>query len=551
MLIPVLRHGRMAVLAYGVGLAGILLATTTEKALAYTPYSPEVKAAIGKGIAFITTATDGTVDRLGARALQGYTLLLDGAPHSHPTVVAAAERLHKALASKDPAQMDKNGWDIYSTGLGIIFLIELDKNKYHSDIETLLGSLRLRQKPHGGWGYAERPTGDTSMTQYGVLSSWIAKNAGFNVPFDSMEKVANWLLKTQDPSGGFGYQGTVAEGALVAQEAISPSMSAAASGSLYICADFLHLIEKKEKQDEKLPSALKEIKKKEKEKESKERVKSRIDPRLVREAEERAKTWRDAHSKAKNVAMWVHYYLYALERCMSFRELYEHSEEKEPEWYNDGVDFLLKSQHEDGSWDCGQPSGPLCDTAFAVLFLMRSTKKKIDKVKNYGQGTMVGGRGIPKDTDKIELRNGNIVARPLLGPAEKLLAALDNPDLRDLDSSDNLVAQLPSDQIESLAAKYGDKIRDLVACKSPEARLMAVQFLAKTRDLDNVETLIYALTDPDYRVVRAANDGLLRIRRLPTVVVLPDNLSEEDRRLLVEKWKAWYQTIRPSAEVKY
>ena len=98
---------------------------------------------------------------------------------------------------------------------------------------------------------------------------------------------------------------------------------------------------------------------------------------------------------------------------------------------------------------------------------------------------------------------------------------------------------------------YGDKIRNLVGSKSPEARLAAVVILAKSRDLNNVETLIYALTDPDYRVVRAANTGLLRMRRVPTVVVLPDNLTEEDRRLLVEKWKAWYQAIRPSAEVKY
>jgi hypothetical protein len=33
--------------------------------------------------------------------------------------------------------------------------------------------------------------------------------------------------------------------------------------------------------------------------------------------------------------------------------------------------------------------------------------------------------------------------------------------------------------------------------------------------------------------------------------VLPESFSEEDRRLLVEKWKAWYQTIRPSADVRY
>ena len=61
--------------------------------------------------------------------------------------------------------------------------------------------------------------------------------------------MANWLLKTQDPSGGFGYQGNIAPnaGALVAQSEIRPSMTAAGSGSLYICANLLGLIDKERK----------------------------------------------------------------------------------------------------------------------------------------------------------------------------------------------------------------------------------------------------------------------------------------------------------------
>jgi hypothetical protein len=235
---------------------------------------------------------------------------------------------------------------------------------------------------------------------------------------------------------------------------------------------------------------------------------------------------------------------------MAFREFFDHKPEKEPEWYNDGAAFLMKSQGQNGSWN-GQ-CGPVADTAFSVLFLMRNTKKVIGlKAQPYGEGTMIGGRGIPKDTSRIELRNGNIVARPLLGPGEALIRALENPDSRRFDESVERLADLPSDQFEKLAAKYGDKIRQLVRSKSPEARLAAVKALGTTRDLDNVEMLIYALTDPDYRVVRAANDGLLRIRRVPLVVPLPENFAEEDRRLLVEKWKAWYQTIRPSADVRY
>ena len=47
-------------------------------------------------------------------------------------------------------------------------------------------------------------------------------------------------MQTQDPSGGFGYQGTISPnvGALVDQTEIRPSMTAAGSGSLYICARF-------------------------------------------------------------------------------------------------------------------------------------------------------------------------------------------------------------------------------------------------------------------------------------------------------------------------
>jgi len=544
----------MAVLAFAIGLAGTFLAATAEKASGLTPNSPEVQAAVDKGITFLESdAAVDSGDRLGAIALQGYSLLCHGADPSHIKVVAAAAKLQKAMGNRDLSKVAgpewTNVWDVYSTGLSIIFLVKLDPKKYHSDIEFLLAYLRKRQKPHGGWGYAERDTGDTSMTQYGVLSSYVAKKAGFRVPDESIDAVAGWLLKTQDPNGGFGYQGIIGAGGLVAQDGVRQSMTAAGSGSLYVCADMFGMIDKKEEKDEKLPSALKEIKAKEKEP-AKERVRSRIDVRLVREAEDRSKKWMEANNKVDDSQQWVHYYLYALERCMAFREFFDHKPEKEPEWYNDGAAFLMKSQGQNGSWN-GQ-CGPVADTAFSVLFLMRNTKKVIGlKAQPYGEGTMIGGRGIPKDTSRIELQNGNIVARPLLGPGEALIRALENPDSRRFDESVERLADLPSDQFEKLAAKYGDKIRQLVRSKSPEARLAAVKALGTTRDLDNVEMLIYALTDPDYRVVRAANDGLLRIRRVPVVIALPENFSEEDRRLLVEKWKAWYQTIRPSADVRY
>ena len=70
------------------------------------------------------------------------------------------------------------------------------------------------------------------MTQYGVLSSWEAKQAGIDVPMQSVENVMNWLLHTQDPSGGFGYQGVVSKDAtLVVQSQVKHSLTAAGLGA--------------------------------------------------------------------------------------------------------------------------------------------------------------------------------------------------------------------------------------------------------------------------------------------------------------------------------
>ncbi len=126
----------------------------------------------------------------------------------------------------------------------------------------------------------------------------------------------------------------------------------------------------------------------------------------------------------------------------------------------------MKSQEKNGSWSSS--CGVVPDTAFSVLFLMRNTSRVLVTNTPYGEGMMVGGRGIPKVTDKVELDHGNIVARPLRGTGEALIKMLENPDGRDFDNSVERLAQLPSDQVESLAAKYGDKIRKLVGSKSPE-----------------------------------------------------------------------------------
>jgi hypothetical protein len=541
----------LGVLAGWAGGVAICLIAAPRDALALTPDSPEVQEAIERGVKFLESNAVRD-DRLGAQALLGLTLLKNAREPDHPKVAEMIKSIQKALGDHDPDKLDITRWDIYSTGLSIVFLAQLDREKHREDIECLLKYLQKRQKPAGAWGYpsgASAATCDTSMTQYGVLCSWEATQAGYRVPPESIESAANWLLRTQDPSGGFGYQGNPGDGReLVAQSNVRPSMTAAGMGSLYICSNLLGLIEKKEKGPT-LPSALREIKDK-----SKNQFKTQIDIRQVREIEARGLRWMQTNYKLDPPPEWVYYCLYALERCMGFRELFEQQFEKEPDWYTNGAEFLLKKQDAAGFWN-GQ-CGVVPDTAFSVLFLMRSTQKSIKRAMSFGEGTMIGGRGIPKDTGDIEIRRGQIVSRSALTPAEQLLADLEKTEDRGGEDRNmakvaGALGNLSVDDVATLTAKYGEKIRQLVDAPSPAARLAAVRALGKTRDFDNVETLIYALSDPDIAVVRAADESLLRIRRSTAASALTgDVIIEQERRALIEKWTAWYRAVRPGKEEK-
>ncbi len=514
----------------------------------YTPDSPEVKECVERAVQFLESDGAGET-RPGGQALIALALLKNGAPKDHARVKRAVDTIRKALGEMQP---EKVRMDIYSTGLSAVFLLELDPLEYASEIQCLVDSLVHRQKEHGGWGYPERKTGDTSMTQYGALASWEATNKGFRVPIESVESAADWLLRTQDPSGGFGYQGVVSDSFTpVEQTNVRHSLTAAGLGSLYICADLLGVGAEIQGPSGDLPAALREVK--EDDPAAKQKAKTQIDPRLFLASQSRGQGWMRANYQI-DPKQWTHYYLYALERYMSFRELAERhtrgrAPEKSPRWYNDGVVYLKESQKEAGSWE--SRCGAAVDTAFGVLFLLRSQKKSIEKARSFGTGSLVGGRGLPKQTDRAELRQGKVVARPLLGPAEELLARLDDRDTPDFDAALAMLSEIPPEQVATLAGEQAAKLQRLAADRTPEARLAAVSALAKSPSYDHVPTLIYALTDPDLQITRVARDALRRISRKPKGFGLPDQPSDLDRRRAVEGWKQWFLAIRPDAEFDF
>lgn len=528
------------------GVAVLAVAISSRPANAYTTESPEVKQLLNGAVQFLEKE-GGSDTRLGAQALVGMVLLKKGESAGHPRIVQAAATIQNAVnRAADPANMQIDN-EIYSGALSVVFLSMLDPNRYRSEIQALLTFLETKQKPPGAWGYPLShnlgKSCDTSMTQNVVLCSWEATRAGFQIPVAVLDAVTLWLVRTQDPSGGFGYQGRVPDGAgLVPQSQIRPSMTTAGLGSLYILSDLLHLDKPAPKEDDGLPPALTEVKK------EKPRSRSRVDARLVHQALGRGMRWMEANYTI-NQGESNFYYLYALERYHSFREVAEGRKEKEPKWYNDGVRFLKESQDKSGGWVKSR-SGPVPATAFAALFLLRSTRISIEHKRSLGDGTMIVGKKLPRHLAGLTVVRGNVVAKPQLASLDKVLASLDDATSPGYAEALDVLVDLPSEEAADLVSKHLKMLKEMAGDASAEARLAAVRALGKQRNLDHVPTLIYALTDPDPVIVREARDGLRRISRKFRGFGLPDEPTELELQAAKRNWQAWYRAIRPDAELE-
>jgi hypothetical protein len=520
----------------------VAIATIAQPAFAVTPDSPEVRKVVDKAFEYLANNTDG---RLGGKCLIGLAFLKDGKDETHARVAEAVTACKNATRG----QAEQINADIYSTGIAIIFLCSLDPSKYSAEILELSGSLEARQKSGGGWGYPERQNGDTSMTQYGVLAYWEMSKVGFNPSLDSTERVANWLLRTQDPSGCWGYQGKEAEGRvsfdLVKQDSARPGMAAAGLGATYMVADLLGLGEATVQHDETLPVVLRPLRKGQ----AQQARTRKVDARKVRAAQDRGRDWMRRNGGTETTS-FNYYYLYALERYQSFLEAAEGRTVKEPRWYNEGFAFLKKEQLENGSWH--ETDGlDAVNTAFATLFLLRSTKKAIERSKTYGEGALLVGRGLPGDPQAVRIRGGQIVSKKVDLSVAELLAVLLEPDhpsyaaaVADADYlRTQLQKQTPEERTEHLA-----RLRSLAVSGAGDARVVAVTILGQLRNLDSGPTLIAALDDPDWRVVLAADEALRLIGRSVAPSPLGEKPDAKARAALSQRWKQWYLTIRPDAQ---
>ena len=125
-----------------------------------------------------------------------------------------------------------------------------------------------------------------------------------------------------------------------------------------------------------------------------------------------------------------------------------------------------------------------------------------------------------------------------------MLTMIDDAEQSRLDDLARDPTSLVVDQVDE---KSGRRLQQLVRGGEPEVRLLAVRALGRSGNLDYVPTLIYALTDPEPRIVLEARDGLRFISRRFAGFGPPDEFTEEQRYEAVDAWKHWYRTLRPGA----
>jgi hypothetical protein len=522
-----------------------LAAPGSRPAWALDAQSPEVVAMLDKAVAYLRTGESNNSSRM---ALTGYTLLKYGIPKDDEYIQKIATRI--SSDRKAPVFAD------YDLCVYLMFLAELDPVKYRADIDRFLAELVALQRPFGGWTYAGNfMAGDTSQTQYAILALWQLEHAGIPTPDAAWLNACNWLLRTQDPGGGFGYQ-PVDPGSIGAQKpvpTVSNSLTAGGLGSLYICLDHFKGDAEPEAEESEsenpsgLPTVFTPVGAAEKRK-AKAEAKSRwsgVNDGAIRAAVSRGDEWFESNFRI-DLPKYTYYYLYALERYYAFRDFAQGRESGEAQWYDDGARFLMAHQEARGSWNEHER---VPDTCFAVLFLIRSARAALGNPEvALGSGQLIGGHGLPKNLSEITERAGRIRAKPLRGPAEDMLKVLADPDNPDHDGAIEAVGEFAAEADDSTLAKHAAQLRSLAKGKSPEARALAVRALARTRNLDDVPTLVLALSDADERVVREAHNGLRFVsRKLGTIGPDPP-AAGPDRRLAIQGWKDWYLKIRPNAE---
>ncbi len=466
---------------------------------------------------------------------------------------------------------------IYETGIDLMLLEAIDSELYRPQIESITQHLIISQRPNGSWFYdfqIEPDCGDTSITQYAILGLWAAYRAGVEVPIDVWEKAARWHFSTQMSDGGFAYKPYKTKlYDIPSHHVSSDTMAAAGTNNLLIIRRVL--FGDVDQDIAVVPTDTKRrfgvLEKFAEERTQKKPAGPAVATIPVREFDKSIKDgfkWTTSHygKRSPIIQQYFCYYYYSIERVAALMDI---DRFESHDWYDDGAKELLRLQSEDGSWkdDCT----PIPATALALMFLSKATttivtpKKRISLV---GGGLQIGGRGLPKELGAINVNEGIVSARKLVGSVDRLLIELEQAaDAKVEDIQEAVVEAIQSDRIEALVGQV-EPLRKLAADKRVEVRRTAFWALGRSGDISVAPDLIRGLEDVDQTVMREASLALCVLSRRPdgcgqpidplddSQMNLNEDSTDEMRKARIQewsdestkRWKEWYLKIRPYDE---
>ncbi len=549
--------------------------------------SPEVTASIRRGVTFLKGdyLKSGISAQYAAEGLVAYALLSAGETVDDPIVKKLIEKVAgKFDGSKYIARHDH----IYEAGTDAMALAAADQEKYRQHIQAIADYIIKEQKGHGSWDY---PTGDfggdTSISQYGMLGLWAAARTGGNVPRLVWDKAAAWHLKSQRPDGAFGYH------PFGGDPAAKHSMTVAGIGSVSIAKLYLHGqtaavdrepdaadvddTSKKAKKSNKVFGVLERVTPTEIADAPMDITPKPFDDRNYKPSSGRKEldgtigrgiSWLGKQYTIEKPTGWPLYYLYGLERAAALANTQKIGGH---DWYQEGSEFLIRTQKSDGSWlDQG---GATPGTAFVVLFLSRATEKLVPnaprppparRAATFGTGIMAGARGLPTDLTQVDTTGGTVKAKTSNTPLDRLLADLENPQSQNVESAQAAIVETAITGNREELIDQKDLLLRLAKDKRVEVRRTAYWALGRCHDLRVAPVLIRGLMDVDFDVSIEARNSLCVLSRRPRGFglledawdKLPDSATPAEQDAVAEKWrredaqhwKEWYQSVRPYDE---
>jgi len=438
-------------------------------------------------------------------------------------------------------------------------LADFDPETYRRELEAISNFLQRHQRMDGAWTYlhsGESGGGDMSMVQYAVLAYWALEQSGIPVPSQAMLRAARWLIAAQDADGGYAYQTTLDANLNIVSRsgAATQSMTAAGMASIYAFRDLFGM-DNNQPQSQlsfEVPPVFVRLPRPEAEQSNQINVNQAMRADF-RRAQMRGDQWlRTRFSPISRDTSWLFYYLYAIERYWSFREVAENNIEASPAWYNTAANFLIADQNADGGWT-GGGCGDSVDTAYAILVLLRSTRQSIAQgsISRLSGGRMLGGRGLPESTDDIRVLDGQVISMHELADMDQLARLLD--ELIDLDeealAAGSLGGRATGHRAAATHANQFSQLGQLVSASDAGTRLAAVDMIGRSSEVRHVPTLLYALTDPDEQVVAAAVHALNRLSRSLEPGPTPGGMQAQLQEIpqLIEKWRTWYRGLDASS----